>query len=345
MDMPSTLCQIVKLIAAGTTKRRVKALQPNEKKIALVGLGTVGLGWAAIYLANGFRVFAWDPAQEVEPRSIQFLNTTWPALRSLGLTELQSPPVDLLRIVGDVDEAVKDAVFIHENGPENVQTKRSIMAMIEASAALDTIIASSSGGLPPSQIQLNMQYPERMLIAHPFNPPHLVPLVEVIGGSKTSSKSIETAISHLRALRKHPIRVDKEEPGYLTNRLQFALVREAVHCLVEGIAPLESIEDALRFGLAPRWLAMGSLTTLTLAGGQGGMARMLDSFAGAIDGWWDALGQPHMTKEVKDSLIAAAAKITTDTKIETLIEQRDRALVPVLQTLAKIDTEKDNGKR
>lgn len=326
------------------TNRRVKALQPNEKKIALVGLGTVGLGWTATYLASGYKVFATDPSKEAGPRSIEFLNATWPALRSLGFTELQSPPTDHLNIVDDPAEAITDAAFIHENGPENVETKRSIMATIEASAGAKTIIASSSGGLPPTELQLNMRHPERMLIVHPFNPPHLVPLVEVIGGRKTSSESIETAISHLRTLRKHPIRVDKEEPGYLTNRLQFALVREAVHCLVEEIAPLESIEDALRFGLAPRWLAMGSLTTLTLAGGQGGMARMLDSFSGAIDAWWAALGKPEMTKEVKDRLIAAAAHITANTNINALIEQRDHALVPILRTLAQIESEKDNGK-
>lgn len=314
-------------------------VQTAQKTIALIGLGTVGLGWAATYLAKGYQVRAYDPAKEAEARASEFLQSAWPSLVSLGLAKPGTLPIDQLTMVSHPDEAVQGAAIVHENGPESVETKQNIFAGIEAHAADDAIVASSSGGLPPSALQAKMRRPERMLIAHPFNPPHLVPLVEVIGGQATSPETVERMLVHLRSLGKHPIRVDKEMPGYLTNRLQFALVREAVHCLVEGIAPLESIEDALRYGLAPRWLAMGSLTTLTLAGGQGGMGRMLESFAGAIDGWWDALGTPHMTSEVKEALVAAAAKIVAERGIDALTRQRDEALVPILQTLSSIDSE------
>lgn len=307
-------------------------------RIGLIGFGTVGLGWAATYLAKGFAVRAYDPSADAKPRAESFLEAAWPALRTLGVASTEKPPLDNLSLVAAVGDAVRDATFIHENGPEHVATKRDIYAQIEASADHTAIIASSSGGLPPSELQLGMRAPERMLIAHPFNPPHLVPLVEVIGGRSTSDAAIEATMSHLHAIGKHPIRVDKELPGYLTNRLQFALVREAVHCLVEGVAPLESIEDALRFGLAPRWLAMGSLTTLTLAGGNGGMNRMLESFAPAIEGWWDALGSPRMTPDVRAALVAAAEKIASADGIDALIKERDEALVLVLQTLASIST-------
>jgi len=320
-------------------------VQSTRKKIALIGLGTVGLGWAATYLAKGHSVRAYDPAVGAASRANDFLSATWSSLVSLGIAEDPSPPTNRLTVLSDLREAVLGAAIIHENGPENLDTKRLIFAEIEAHADDAAILASSSGGLPPSELQSQMRHPGRMLVAHPFNPAHLVPLVEIIGGKSTSPQTVEYAIVHFRSLGKHPIRVDKEKPGYLTNRLQFALVREAVHCLVEGIAPLESIEDALRYGLAPRWLAMGSLTTLTLAGGQGGMARMLDSFASAIDGWWDALGRPHMSVEVKDALVAAAKKLVAERGIDALIKERDEALVTILQTLSSIDSEGPHVKR
>jgi carnitine 3-dehydrogenase len=318
-------------------------VQTKQKKVALIGLGTVGLGWAATYLAKGFSVSAYDPAEDSALRAQRFLTEAWPALVSLGITALQQPPLDDLKISADQRSIFDGALIVHENGPESVDTKRSIFSSLEASIDDRVVIASSSGGLPPSDLQAKMRVPSRMVIAHPFNPPHLVPLVEVIGGQSTSPETVSWMIEHLRSLGKHPIRIDKEMPGYLTNRLQFALVREAVHCLVEGIAPVESIEDALRYGLAPRWLAMGSLTTLTLAGGTGGMARMLESFSGAIDGWWDALGTPRMSPEVKRALVAAAAEITAGRDVEALIKDRDAALVPILKTLSSIGSENTHG--
>jgi carnitine 3-dehydrogenase len=311
--------------------------QTTRKKIALIGLGTVGLGWAATYLANGYDVDAYDPDASADARAANFLKDAWPALRSLGLAKSSAPPMERLTVLSDAAKAIHGAAIVHENGPESLVAKHAIFSQIEAHANDETMIASSSGGLPPSDLQAQMRRPDRMLIAHPFNPPHLVPLVEVIGGSKTSSDVIQAAMDHLRSLGKHPIRVDKELPGYLTNRLQFALLREAIHCLIEGIAPLESIEDSVRYGLAPRWLAMGSLTTLTLAGGPGGMDRVLHSFAGAIEGWWEALGTPQMTPEAKRTLAAAGAEIVAERGIGALIKARDEALVPILKTLSSID--------
>lgn len=250
--------------------------------VALLGFGNVGLGWAANYLAKGFEVRAFDPAAN-EVRAAKFLRAAWPSLKALGLTELSEYPAHRLLIVGTSADAVRDACFIHENGPEDVAVKRAILSEVEDAADAGAIIASSSGGLPPSTLQSEMRRPERFLIAHPFNPPHLVPLVEVLGGDRTAAGTIETTMAHLRKLGKRPIKLDREMPGYLTNRLQFALLREAVHCLVEGVASAKSIEDAVQYGLAPRWMVMGSLTTLMLAGGPGGMRRVLESFSGAID--------------------------------------------------------------
>ena len=227
--------------------------------------------------------------------------------------------------------------FIHENGPKDAALKRRIYAEAEEAAHPDAIIASSSGGLPPTPLQAEMRHPERFLIAHPFNPPHIVPLVEVLGGEKTALQSIDRMLVHLKALGKHPIKLDREMPGYLTNRLQFALLREAINCLVEGVASAESIEDAVTYGLAPRWMVMGSLTTLTLAGGDGGMQRVLDSFSVAIEGWWKALGSPTMTVEVKDKLLSAAEKLTAGRSIADMVQARDRNLVSILQSASKLE--------
>lgn len=314
----------------------MNAVQEESMRIALLGFGTVGLGWAANYLAKGYTVYAFDPAANAKEHAATFLDATWPALRALGLTQTERYPVDRLRVVDTPAAAVKGAAVVHENGPENVATKRAMYAEAETAAPPDAIIASSSGGLPPSTLQAEMRRPERFVIAHPFNPPHLVPLVEVLGGEKTAPETVERTIAHLRHLGKHPIKLQREAIGYLTNRLQFALVREAVHCLVEGIASAKSIEEALRFGLAPRWLGMGSLLTLTLSGGNGGMQRVLDSFAGAIENWWEALGSPKLTPDVKTKLLEAAGDLTQGNDLEELIALRDENLVDILRTLSAL---------
>lgn len=297
--------------------------------VALLGLGTVGLGWAANYLAKGFAVRAFDPAASTNGAS-ESLASVWPSLKALGLTDATEFPAHQLTITETSAQAVRSASFIHENGPESIEIKRGIFAEAENAADPDAIIASSSGGLLPSVLQSEMRHPERFVIAHPFNPAHLVPLVEVLGGDKTDGEVVEKVISHLRRLGKHPIKLQREMPGYLTNRLQFALLREAINCLVEGVASAASIEDSVKCGLAPRWMVMGSLTTLTLAGGEGGMQRMLESFSGAIDGWWQALGSPRMTPEVKAALLRAENELTQGHEIRELASLRDENLVTIL---------------
>ena len=305
--------------------------------VALLGLGTVGLGWAANYLAKGYSVRAFDPTPDTATKADQFLSAAWPSLRALGLSDLREYPAHLLTIVNTSEDAVRTASFIHENGPEDAALKRSIYAEAEAAALPDAIIASSSGGLPPTPLQAEMLHPERFLIAHPFNPSHIVPLVEVLAGERTAPQTIDRMLVHLKSLGKHPIKLDREMPGYLTNRLQFALLREAINCLVEGVANAESIEDAVTYGLAPRWMVMGSLTTLTLAGGDGGMQRVLDSFSIAIEGWWKALGTPTMTVEVKDKLLAAAENLTAGRTLAEIAQTRDRNLVSILQSASKLE--------
>lgn len=181
--------------------------------------------------------------------------------------------------------------------------------------------------------------PARTLLDHAsVQPSHLVPLVEVLGGDRTAPGTIETTVPHLRKLGIRPIKLEREMPGYLTNRLQFALLREAVHCLVEGVASAKSIEDAVKYGLAPRWMVMGSLMTLTLAGGPGGMRRVFESFSGAIDAWWEALGRPRMTPEVETELLRAADETTQGRDLNGLISLRDENLVAILRAAAALNS-------
>jgi carnitine 3-dehydrogenase len=319
-------------------------LSPNlATRVGLVGLGTVGLGWAANYLAKGFDVVATDVSPHVEAGAHTFLRDAWPSLVALNLTSVEHYPAHRLTIVPSINDAVCEAHIVHENTPEQLDLKWQVLADIEAAAAPGAIIASSSGGIPPSPLQKQMRNPERFVIVHPFNPPHLIPLVEVLGGEKTDPSAIDWVMIFMRKIGKHPIRLNREMTGYLTNRLQFALLREAINCLAEGVASPQSIEDAVRYGLAPRWLVMGSLTTLTLAGGPKGMQQVLDNFSGAIDSWWADLGKPLMTPEIKKSLLVAAEEITEGRTIADWISWRDENLVTTIKTLNEIDRAKTSN--
>jgi carnitine 3-dehydrogenase len=320
--------------AALDSPRELPALDA-VRTAGLIGLGSVGSGWAATYLALGYDVLAYDPAVDAAPKAHDFLRHAWGALDELGLTRARTPPLDRLRFAA-LEEVAAGADIIHENAPEQVVLKRETLAAVEGAARPDVLICSSSGGLPPSSIQRGLRSPWRVLVAHPFNPPHLIPLVEVIAGEATAPAAVDWAMALLRRLKKHPIRLDREMTGYLTNRLQFALLREAAHCVSEGVASPRSIEDAVKYGLGPRWAVMGSLTTLALAGGPGGMSRTMSSFAPAIETWWADLGAPYLTPELQQKLVAAADELTAGKSLDEWIAERDRRLVRLFCALSEV---------
>ncbi len=304
--------------------------RPAPRRIGLVGTGSVGCGWAAIYLARGYEVIATDPSAEAPARARAFVAESWDVLRKLGVAQADAPPLHNLSFVENAGAVGASADLVHENALENLALKQEVYAELERSAPPDLIIASSTGGIPPTQLQAKMMHPERLVVCHPFNPPHLVPLVEIIGGEKTSPGIVDFAMTHVRSLGKKPIRVDKEVTAFLTNRLQFALLREAVHCVAEGIASPRAIEDAMRYGLGPRWAVMGALTTLTLAGGPGGMPHVL-TIAPELQKWMDALGSPDLTSPaVQSALIKAAQDITAGQPLAEWIAWRNDELVKLL---------------
>lgn len=312
------------------------------RRVGLFGAGTIGSGWAATYLARGYEVLVFDPAASAEQRMRSYLDQVWSSVRRATPAAAASVPHAALRF-GPADETVRAVALVHENGPEDVTAKQAIFAVVEQSAPSDLVICSSSGGLMPSELQARMTRPHRLVVAHPLSPVYALPLVEVLGGRHTSEATVEFALAHLARLDKKPIRLRREVPGYLTNRLTFALLREAVHCLAEGVADAQGIEDAVVFGVTPRYAVGGPLTSLALAGGQAGMKGAMDSFAPAIETWWSDLGSPHLTDGVKAILIEAAATVVGGRTMAEVVAERDKATVDVVALLHGTGPGSDTG--
>lgn len=304
--------------------------------MAIIGAGSVGAGWASLYLARGLDVVAYDPSPGAELRAIKFIEDAWDALLELGLAQSHKPPFNRIRFVGGAAEAIASCDVIQESAPERLDLKNRLLAELDGLAEPHKIIMSSTGGIPASQLQAACVHQNRVVVVHPFNPSHLIPLVEVIGGRNTEEAVIEWAMGFARHIGKRPIRLTAEASGHMTNRLQFALVREAVSCLLEGVASASDIDQAVRFGLAPRWALMGSLLTLHLAGGDAGMRGILDHAGEAIEQWWTPRTSPQLTPAVRDRLVAAAREVAVGRDVSEWIEWRDSALVDVLKLQAAL---------
>ena len=311
--------------------------QPDQiRSVAVLGTGAVGASWIALFLAHGLDVVAYDPSPAARQRVDDFVTNAWQALRELGRTTLQAPPLDRIRFVDTPAEAARQADMVQENCPEHLDVKLALLADVDAAASPEKIIVSSTGGIPPTAMQKACAHPERLVVLHPFNPTHLIPLVEVVGGQDTSPQVLEWAMAFARLLHKQPILLHAEASGHMTNRLQFALVREAVACLVEGIASAKDIDAAVRYGLGPRWSLMGSLLTLHLAGGPGGMQGILDHTAKAIQEWWTPKSMPVLNPEVVAQLVQDAQEVSRGEPVQEWVGWRDRGLVDVLKLQEKL---------
>lgn len=303
--------------------------QHSIRRVAVVGTGTIGMSWAATFLSRGLEVSATDPAQGAEARLRQFVDDAWPVLGRLG-TIAATPPHELLKFYADPETAVAGADFVQENAPERETIKAALLARIDAVLPPDTVIASSSSGLLISTLQASCRHPERCVIGHPFNPPHLIPLVEVVGGAQTAAVTVERAMAFYAAIGKRPIHIRREVAGHVANRLQAALWREAVHLVAAGVASVADVDAAISEGPGLRWALMGPHLTFHLAGGEGGMAHFLEQLGPPLEGWWDDLGSPRLTPEVRDELTAGVAAEAGGRGIPTLAAERDQFLVDLL---------------
>jgi carnitine 3-dehydrogenase len=304
--------------------------QSSARRVAVVGTGTIGMSWAATFLARGLAVAASDPAPEAEARLRHFVNSAWPALARLGPVA-GTPPHHLLNFCADVESAVAGADFVQESAPERETVKQQLLARIDAVLPPKIVIASSSSGLLISRLVTSCRHPERIVIGHPFNPPHLIPLVEVVGGAQTAPAAIERAMEFYSGIGKRPIHIRREVAGHVANRLQAALWREAVHLLASGVASAADIDAAISEGPGLRWALMGPHLTFHLAGGKGGIAHFLRALGPPMESWWDDLGNPQLTPELCAALAEGVAAEAGGRDIAALEAERDRFLVDLLE--------------
>lgn len=299
------------------------------RKVALVGTGVIGYGWAARCLASGLDVIATDPAPGAETTLREGVENAWPALERLGL----SPDASRERLVftPDPEEAVAGADFVQESAPEREDVKRELHAKIDAAAPPGTVIASSSSGLLPTRIQAECGHPERHVIGHPFNPVYLLPLVEVVGGEQTSQETIERAMSFYRKLGMRPLHVRKEIEGYLSDRLQEALWRENLHLVADGVATTEELDEAIVYGPGLRWALMGVNLTFHMAGGEAGMKHMLSQFGPALQLPWTKLEAPELTGDLQRRMVEGTAEQAAGRSTAELERRRDEFLVRLLE--------------
>ena len=308
--------------------------QPDQvKHVAVLGAGTIGASWTALFLARGLSVAVQDPNPAAEAYVRRYVAEVWPTLERLGMVAGAS--ADRWRFHASPVEAVHDADFVQENAPERLEIKRALYAAIDAALPGDTILASSSSGLMMSDLQPGLASAARFAIGHPFNPPHLIPLVEVVGGKDTAPATTDWCLDFYRHIGKRPILIRKEAPGHLANRLQAALWREAINAVVTGLASVEDVDTAISAGPGLRWAAMGPHMTFHLGGGEGGLTHMLAQFRPAFTAWWKTMGTPELTDEVCQQLIDGVAAEAKGRDLATLARERDAVLLPLLELVSR----------
>ncbi|MCS3496159.1 3-hydroxyacyl-CoA dehydrogenase [Bradyrhizobium japonicum] len=306
------------------------------RKVTIVGTGAIGASWTALYLARGFNVVATDPAPNAETDLRRFIDSAWATLEVLGLSPNASR--DHLEFTRDMKQALADTDFVQESGPERQLLKVKLFADIDAATPPDSIIASSSSGLTMSIIQSRCRHPERCVIGHPFNPPHMIPLVEVVAGTKTSPETVQRALSFYRSIGKKAIHVRKEMVGHVANRIQGALYREVVYLIEQGVLGVADADAAVCWGPGLRWGVMGPNMLFHLGGGQGGIQHFMDHLSGPVSTWWKDLGTiTEMTPRIKRTIIDGVLKEAGDRSIEELERERDTVLLQLLAARAQAE--------
>jgi 3-hydroxyacyl-CoA dehydrogenase len=304
------------------------------RRIAIVGTGVIGASWAAEFLAKGFDVIATDPAPNAEANLRKYIDTAWPALTALGLDKSASR--DRLSFTPDLKTALRNADFVQENGPERLDFKVQLFADMDAATPPDSIIASSSSGLTMSAMQSACKHPERCVTGHPFNPPHMVPLVEVVGGAKTSADAVHRAIEFYASIGKKPIHLRKEVVGHVANRLQAAIYREVVNLIDLGVVDVADADTAVCWGPGLRWGVMGPSMLFHLGGGQAGIQHFMEHLSGPVAAWWKDLGVfTEWPEGSKQTIAAGVTKAANGRSVDELAEMRDEVLLDLVRVRVK----------
>ncbi len=300
-------------------------------RVTSIGAGPIGAGWAAHFLARGYDVCAYihDPKERESFDAI--LDTAWISLSALGLEKGASR--DRLSVTSDLDVAVQDTDFIQESAPERIEVKQALYKTLGEIVPSHVVIGSSTSGLTITDIQQNCATPERCVIGHPFNPPYLLPLVEIVGGKQTSPDAVAWAGKFYEAAGKSPLIMKKEIPGFVATRLQEALWREALHMVANGEATPADIDNALMNGPAPRMAVQGQCMAFHVACGEGGMATNLDQFGPALKLPWTRLEAPELTQELRDRMVEGCNAIAGTQRFEDMAAKRDAQIVAVLRAI------------
>ena len=300
------------------------------RRVAIVGTGLIGASWASLFLAKGLQVVATDPAPNAEASLRKFVETAWLPLKRLGLSAGASQ--SNLKFTADLPQAVAGVDLVQENGPERIDFKQKLYGQLDELLPPDVIIASSSSGLTMSEIQKSAKtHPERCVIAHPFNPPHLIPLTEIVGGAKTSEATIQRVAEFYTSIGQKTVRVNKELPGHVANRLQSALAREVYYLVAEGVVSAADVDTALSWGQGLRWGVMGNMMLNHLGGGPGGIEHFFHQFTGPMTAWWKTLGSPVLTPDLQKKLIDSVHAEVGSRTVQELELQRDEILLGLIE--------------
>ena len=308
-------------------------MQSSINKIAVVGTGVIGTGWIIRFLFNKKKIKIFDPSEKQKKFLLDELKRTAPLLEKFYKSNINIK--NQLEFCSSIKAAVSDADLIQENTPENEKLKIRIIKEISHHSKKSAIIASSSSGLLPSRIQSKAQHPERVLIAHPFNPVYLLPLVEIVPGKKTAKKNILKANKFYTKIGMKTLILKKELPGYLSDRLQESMWRESLHIINEGFASTKDLDDAIIYGPGLRWSLMGTFLTFHLAGGEMGMKHMLEQFGPALKLPWTKLKAPKLTNSLKKKIIEGTKIQSKKKSVKNLANLRDNFLIDLQKLLKK----------
>jgi 3-hydroxyacyl-CoA dehydrogenase len=298
------------------------------RRVAIVGTGVIGASWAAQYLARGFDVVATDPAPNAEANTRKYVDDAWGLLTSIGLSPGASR--ERLSFTTDMKQALAKADLVQENGPERPDFKIRLFADMDAATPVDSLIASSSSGITPSVMQSECKHPERIVVGHPFNPPHIIPLVEVVGGTKTSPDALKQAMAFYASIGKKPILLHKEMPGHVANRLQAALYREVMYLIEQGVLSVADADDAVSWGPGLRWGVMGPSLQWHVGGGAGGIRHFMEHLMDPLAGMIKSLGTPNITPDLKKTISDGVLAEAGDRSVERLAREENEVLVGLL---------------
>jgi 3-hydroxyacyl-CoA dehydrogenase len=310
------------------------SLNQPVHRIAIVGTGVIGASWAAYYLAHGFDVVATDPGPQAEANLRKYVDDAWPLLTQVGLSAGASR--ERLTFTPDMSRALAEADWVQENAPERPDFKIKLFAQMDEATPPNSILASSSSGITMDVIQSGCKRPERCVIGHPFNPPHVVPLVEVVGGAKTSEATIERAMAFYASIGKKAVRLHKALPGHVANRFQAALYREVLYLVQQGVLSVADADIAVCYGPGIRWGVMGPSLQWHVGGGQGGIQHFMEHLMDPLAGMMKALGTPEITPQLKQTVVDAVLKEAGGRSVEQLAGEENSVLIALLKQRAAV---------